>query len=176
MDTRKWLLPVGVSVLLLIGSVRSQDVKSIDSDLKSNVLVSGEIAPITNEPHIYQGETVFTEDAHAVVTLAYYEGFSVFKRTHRIPEIKGFPISFQVKGDPKKFFARPGGSYPSNYYSISATVYLGVGDKVYIGDFMTDILYQVNGPTPGQKIMVTGLEACSTPGGGGACATEQRPQ
>ncbi len=162
-------------VFLSSYSVYAQTTKPIGSNPKANVLVSGEIASITDEPHIYQGEAVFTKGAHAVVTLSYYEGFNVFTRTHRIGQIKGFPISFQVKGDPKKFFARPGGSYPGNFYAISATVYLGAGDKVYIGDFMTDILYQVKGPTPGQKIMVTGLEACSTPGGGGACAEDRRP-
>ena len=176
MNSWKWLAKVTALVLFSIWNAYSQTAESKNSNIESDLLVSGKIVPITDEPFVYRGQTTFTKETHAVVTLTHvYDGVNEISLTQRIAHVAGFPILFRLEGNSKKFFARPGGSYPVNYYAISATVYMGAGDEVYIGDYMTDTLYELNGPVSGKAIRVTGLEACGSPSGGGACATERRP-
>jgi len=174
----KWLTGAVIFTLLSSCSVRPGPVEPGGSNNDPNLLVSGEIVRL-NEPRSYQGEAVFREGAHAVVTLSHYvgvDGPADDSVTQRVEGITGFPIPFRIEGDPKRFFARPSFGYgSSSYYTVSATVYMGAGDELYIGDFVTDRLYEVDGPTSGMRIGVTGLERCGSPDGGGACAESERP-
>lgn len=76
---------------------------------------------------------------------------------------------FLLEGDSETVFSRIG------YYLVSATVYMGPGDDLYIGDFVAERWHEISGPVPDMEIVTSGLEMCGTPTSGGACATEVRP-
>ena len=164
----KYWLVVGLA-LLASCSVRPAPAEPGVDD--PNLLVSGEVVRV-NTPHSYTEEPAFTEDAHAVVTLEYIEGFDALGEVlarQRIEDVDAFPISFRLKGNSEKTFNRRG------YYLVDATVYMGASDELYIGDFSDNIWNEIDGPTSEMKIRVSGLERCGTPESGGGCATRERP-
>lgn len=165
----KYLSTAIVFMLLASCSLRPAPVEPGNND--PNLLVSGEVVQVETS-HSYTGEPAFTEDAHAIVTLEYVEGFDALGEVlakQRIEDIDAFPISFRLEGDPKATFNRRG------YYLVAATVYMGASDELYIGDFSDNIWNEVDGPTSEMKIRVSGLEQCGTPESGGGCATRERP-
>lgn len=171
MNTFKWLAATAIFILLSACRTHSQNVELVSSKPGDNLLVSGQLVR-SNDPHSYRGKVMFTEKSHAVVTLCYLPGMDAScKRlaVQRIEGITGFPISFRLGGDPIKVFSRPGG-----YYLLNAAVYMGIGDELYVGDFVDDIWHEIDGPTSKKNINVTGLEHCSSAGAGGACATRRR--
>ena len=135
------------------------------------LLVSGEVVRVDRE-FSYKGEANFQEGAHAVVTLCYVRFADAPCESlveQRIENVRTFPIPFLLEGDPTTFFSGPGD------YVVSARVYMGPSDEVYIGDFLDNIYNDIEGPTPDFSIRVSGLERCGTPESGGACATRERP-
>ena len=133
--------------------------------------MSGEVVRVDTE-FSYNGEVNFREGAHAVVTLCYVQLADApcgVLATQRIENVRAFPVPFLLEGDPTTVFSRDGD------YLVSATVYMGPSDEVYIGDFFDEIYDNIEGPTPNFQIRATGLERCNTSESGGACATRERP-
>ncbi len=140
------------------------------------LLASGQIVRVDTQ-HSYQGETTFTEGTHAVVTLCSMEGMDApceTLSTQRIEGVDSFPIPYRLEGNPEEVFSQPGAGYYV-YYLVRATVYMGAGDELYIGDFSDNIWNEIDGPTSELDIRVSGLERCGSPEGGGACASNERP-
>lgn len=185
-----WRLLVATLVLFVIPScsVFSQPVKATSSSPESNLLVSGKLVRV-DEPRSYKGKAVFTEDAHAVVTLAYISGVNgmtggagtagehdILEVTQRIEGIKGFPIHFRLEGDPEEVFRFPANEYGrGGFYAISAVVHMGSSDKLYVGDFLSEYLEVVYGPTTERDIKMLGQEDCESPNAGGSCLSDKRP-
>lgn len=126
--------------------------------------ISGEIVPVW-EKHSYKGQFKFTEHSHAIIEL-YLEESSDSNptvSTHRIENIKKFPISYSVPS-------------PSNVdmekLRISAKVISGEGDEAKIGDFVTETVTPVN-RWSSTTIEVVGLESCEAPHSGGFCTNEE---
>ncbi len=143
------------------------------STLPPNLLVSGDIVRL-QEPRSYQGEANFREGAYAVVELCYMSSMDSLCEelaTQTIEGVEAFPIPYRLEGDPKRVFSRPS----EGHYLLSAVVYMDAGDRLYVGDFISDIWEEVDGPTMRRRLRVTGLELCGTPESGGACTNESRP-
>ncbi len=162
---------VALACALLAGCGVEPEPVGPDSSDNPKLLVNGEIVRIDTE-FSYKGEANFREGAPAVVTLCFMpladapcESLVI----QRIDDVSAFPIPFLLEGDPTTFFSRPGD------YVIGATVYMGPSDEIYIGDFSDNIYNDIGGPTPDFSVRVSGLERCSTPESGGACATRERP-
>ena len=170
MDNRRWMLAALVGVLLVSCGVGSDPVNP--SELENpRLLVSGEVVRVDTE-FSYKGKADFREGAHAVVTLCYLPGADAtceLVASQRIVNVNAFPVPFLLEGDPAIAFSRYG------YYLVKATIYMGPGDDLYIGDFSDNIWNDIEGPRPNFGIRVSGLERCNTPESGGACATEERP-
>lgn len=126
--------------------------------------ISGKIVPIQTK-HSYKGQFKFTEHSHVIIKLIVEESSenNPTVSTHRIKNIKAFPISYSVPA-------------PSNVdidkLKISANVISGKGDDEKIGDFVTETV------TPVKRwfsttIEVVGLESCDAPHAGGFCISKE---
>ena len=129
--------------------------------------ISGEIIPEWHD-HSYQGQFKFTQDSHAIITLRSEETAhdSPIVSTHRIDNIKKFPIPFSIP-------------FPDNTDTkklrISAKVISGKGDEAIVGDFVTEEVTPVN-RWSSTTIKVVGLESCKAPHKGGFCSsTPKKP-
>ena len=189
MTIRKWLVGVTAFVLFSSCSVFSQPAKPVGSPPKSNLLVSGELVR-SKESYDFKGRVVFAEDAYAVVTLTYVSGIidmtggagtvvepDVLSVTQRIGGIKSFPIRFHLEGDPKEVFRFPAHDYGhGGYYSLSAEVFMGADDKLYIGDFSDVFLDVVYGPTSGVQLKLSRVEDCDSLEPSAVCSYNKRPK
>lgn len=167
---KRWMPAVFVCALLAGCGAEPKLIEPGNLD-NPKLLVSGEVVRVDTE-FSYNGEANFREGAHAVVTLCYLpfaDAPCETLATQEIESIKAFPIPFLIEGDPATAFSRDGD------YLVSATVYMGPGDEVYIGDFFDEIYDDIEGPTPNFQIRASGLERCNTSESGGACATRERP-
>ncbi len=164
------LATVLAAICLLSSCATSTDEKSDNA----NTLVSGEIVHVQGEPHTYQGDFVFTEESHAVVTLFYsisaggdapVEAIAEM----RIEDVSSFPIPYRIEGDPVAVFAEEGD------YFLHAAVMTDAGDERYVGDLINEVYTPVYRPGTRVRIEVTGLERCGTPDSGGFCTNRERP-
>ena len=136
------------------------------------VLVSGEIVHVRG-PYTYEGDFVFTEDAHASVTLFYSSSAGGDAPAEQLAKttldgITAFPLTYQIEGDPK-LFSREGD------YFLQASVLMSAGDEHYVGDLLNEVYTPVYAPGTRVQVEVTGLEHCDSPGAGGFCTTKERP-
>lgn len=184
MNVWKWLLGTAFSISLSSG-LCSRPAEPVNPD--ANLLVSGKLVRV-DEPRSYKGKVVFAEGAHAIVRLAYISGVNgmtggvstpppdILSVTQRIENVKGFPIRYRLEGDPEEVFGFPAHSYGSGgFYTISATVHMGASDELYIGDYLSEYLEVVYGPTSERDIKVLGQEDCDSPNAGGSCLSNKRP-
>lgn len=184
MNVWKWLLGTAFSISLSSG-LCSQPAEPVNPD--ANLLVSGKLVRV-DEPRSYEGKVVFAEGAHVIVRLAYISGVNgmtggvstpppdILSVTQRIENVKGFPIRYRLEGDPEEVFRFPAHSYGSGgFYTISAAVHMGASDELYIGDYLSEYLEVVYGPTSERDIKVLGQEDCDSPNAGGSCLSNKRP-
>ena len=129
--------------------------------------ISGEIVPEWHN-HSYKGDFDFTEHSHAIITLHSEESAdnSTIISTHRIDNIKEFPIPFSIPlpkdADTEKL-------------KISAKVISQDSDDAIEGDFVTEEVTYVN-RWSSTTVKVVGLESCDAPHKGGFCSnTSKKP-
>ena len=127
--------------------------------------ISGEIVHKKGVPHTYPGDFVFTPNSYAIVTLRQAEGTgpSTVIRGKTLSGINRFPIRFRIQLDKPLDFSK------GFTYSVSAKVLSEGGEKMKMGDLVTEV---VNELKPGQtfvRLEVTGLESCEDEGHGGFC-------
>lgn len=129
--------------------------------------ISGKIVPEWHD-HSYQGQFEFTQDSHAIITLRSEETAhdSPIVSTHRIDNIKEFPIPFSIPLP---------GSTDIEKLRISAKVISGKNDDTVEGDFVTEEVTPVN-RWSSTIVKVVGLESCNAPNSGGFCSsTPKKP-
>ena len=129
--------------------------------------ISCEIVPEWHNQS-YKGEFEFTEHSHAIITLRSEESAhdSTIISTHRIDNIKKFPIPFSIplpnEVDTKKL-------------KISAKVISRDSNDAIEGDFVTEVVTYVN-RWSSTTVKVVGLESCDAPHKGGFCSdTPKKP-
>ena len=126
--------------------------------------ISGEIVPIWTD-HSYKGQFKFTRYSHAIIELRLEElsENNPTISTHRIENIKKFPISYFIPS-------------PSNAdidkLRISAKVISGGDDEPKVGDFITETVTPVK-RWSSTTIEVVGLESCEAPHSGGFCSNKE---
>ena len=182
----KYFIGIVISTFLLSGGAYSQAAEP--TNLDADLLVSGKIVR-SKESFDYKGPVTFPKDAHALVTLTYVSGVNgmtggtgpvvpgILSVTQKIENVKGFPIAFRLEGSPEEVFRFPAHSYGTGgYYSVSATVYMGTEDELYIGDFDNAFLNVVYGPTTGVQLKLSRVEDCSSSKPAAFCASEKRSE
>jgi hypothetical protein len=179
MHILKWI--VGVAVLVLLSSCGSPS-NPIDPGGSNNepedptLIASGDIVPFRDADGA-EDAAEFGEGAHAVVTLCSMAGMDApcqTLATQTIEDVDSFPIPFRLEGDPEGVFSQPGAGYYV-YYLLSATVYMGEGDDLYIGDFINNVWTELDGPTSDVQLTVDRLEPCGEPHASFGCADTERP-
>ena len=123
--------------------------------------ISGKIVPEWNA-HSYKGQFEFTEYSHAIIKLYSEESanHSTILSTHRIDNIKEFPIYFSIPLPSET---------GTEKLRISAQVISGKNDKAIEGDFVTEEVTYVN-RWFSTTVKVVGLESCDAPNKGGFCS------
>ena len=118
------------------------------------------------EDHTWNEAFEPTAEAHVVMRLYTYvvDGPSTTIATHDVP-FETLPFDFVICGDPEAAFADGGG------YDVEVNVYNHEGDEYRVADLIDEYHDEVDGPTEGLEIVVTGLEHCDEPYAGGYCTT-----
>ncbi|NUP09195.1 MAG: hypothetical protein HOW73_24355 [Polyangiaceae bacterium] len=113
----------------------------------------------------YNEEILPAPDAHAVVSLRRYEGEDA--SAPLVTEIDipftGFPVPFEIDGDPVAAFG------DSDTLLLRIEIFNHAGTDATIGDLVSEHSNEIQSAGTEVEILVGGLESCDAPNAGGYC-------
>ncbi|HRI69832.1 MAG TPA: hypothetical protein PK156_36635 [Polyangium sp.] len=144
------------------GGPNSNSLATCSGDVFVSGTVTREITPTTwNEPFVP------TADAHVVMQLEDYllDGPATVVAERDLP-FESLPFEFAICGDAQMIEAMRKGQL-----TVDISVYNHADATIHIGDLLDEYANDIDGPTQGLSIKVSGVEDCNSPNAGGYCTS-----
>lgn len=129
-------------------------------------IVSGTVERELQE-HTWNEPFIPNPDAHVSLLLVsyYVDGTSIGRAERDVP-FEALPFDFVICGDPEAAFAAD-----EENYEVWVNVYNHDTTELRVGDLADEYIDEVEGPTEGLEVVVSGVEHCDAPYAGGLCST-----